>query len=63
MSDIPVHVLPINDAIEHVLASTCWCRPTLDNADTGETPVWVHHSADGRERNEPDAPYPAAQRH
>lgn len=53
-----LHVTPINDAIEHVTTPACWCRPTEH-----EDGLWVHHSADGREAQEPDAPYPRARLH
>jgi hypothetical protein len=53
-----LHVTPNNDAIPHTLAPTCWCHPTEH-----EPGLWVHHSADGREASEPDAPYPPATRH
>lgn len=43
-----VHVLPINDKLEHVeVGVSCWCKPTV-------TPegVIVHNAADNREVQE-----------
>lgn len=60
MADI--HVLPINDAIEHKETHGCWCHPTVEIVSNGATVV-VHHSADGRETTEPDAVYPPAARY
>lgn len=45
------HVLPVADAIAHLEAPSCWCQPT----QLEDSRLWVHHSADGRERDEPDA--------
>lgn len=45
-----LHILPIDDAIAHVPARTCWCQPTLDD-DFGCLIV-LHRSADGRETHE-----------
>jgi len=58
MADPNYHVTPINDVIPHETSRHCWCQPTEH-----EDGLWVHHSADGRERDEPDAPYPPAVRH
>jgi hypothetical protein len=52
MSD--VHVLPINDLIEHSETRGCVCRP--DVQDLGGGIVVVHHAADAREYFEPDGP-------
>ena len=57
-----IHVVPINDAIEHVESPTCWCQPTKTSEDELGAAVYVHHSADGREADEPDA-LPPARRH
>lgn len=51
MSDI--HVLPVNDTIEHLELRQCWCRPRIDEG-TGAVVV-IHNSADGREHFEPGA--------
>ena len=45
-----MHVTPVNDLIAHDSDPDCICDPHLD-ADGG---IWVHHSLDGRERNEND---------
>lgn len=45
MADI--HVLPVDDLIEHLELRQCVCRPDVD--EDGEHAVIVHHSADGRE--------------
>lgn len=45
-----VHVMPINDTHLHRLCRTCWCEPVQD----AEQPdVYIHNSADQRERFEP----------
>jgi hypothetical protein len=44
-----LHVVPIDDLREHVISSTCWCRPKQDD----ETPrLWTHNSMDRREEYE-----------
>lgn len=55
------HVIPINDAIEHEESRQCWCKPTFNEEDD----LLIHHSADGRELQEPDydGVYPPAVRH
>ena len=60
MSGAPVHVIPVNDAIEHETWSECWCQPTREEHNGGV--LYIHHSADGREADEPDA-LPPATRH
>ena len=47
------HVVPLHDLLEHVERVDCWCGPTV-STDLGYARVLVHHSADGRERREPD---------
>lgn len=49
-----IHVVPVNDIIEHEDIRQCWCRPRIERADT-PCAIVVHHSADGREHFEPDA--------
>lgn len=49
-----VHVLPLNDLIEHHESACCVCRPTVEEYQAGR--LIVHHSADGREYFEPDGP-------
>ena len=58
MADI--HVYPVDDAIDHNTESrACWCRPDIDQPVDAIDAVVVHHSADGRERQEPGARPPA----
>lgn len=40
------HVVPIRDSRKHRTTQYCWCNPTCDDE------VWVHNSADQRERME-----------
>lgn len=48
-----LHVIPINDWIEHPCAVSCACRPQIiDCLDGGR--LIVHNSADGREHSEPE---------
>ena len=42
-----LHVMPIDDWIEHEESTTCICRPTVELVD-GNMLV-VHYAADGRE--------------
>ena len=53
-----VHVLPVNDLIEHVsLGDDCVCGPATEPVPYADGAVgWliVHHSLDGRERFEED---------
>ncbi len=54
----PVHVMPVNDLIEHVFED-CPCGPTTEPVmrDDGSNGWLVtHHSLDGRELTEPDRP-------
>jgi hypothetical protein len=50
-SDIPLHVVPVADAIEHDLDDECTCGPRIEIQPNGNTLV-IHHSLDGREANE-----------
>lgn len=50
-----MHVLPVNDIVEHVTNDECVCGPTSeavkrDNGSIGW--VVVHHAVDGREDDE-----------
>lgn len=48
-----IHVYPENDLIEHdVETPRCLCGPRLEIQPSGDQ-IYVHHSLDGRERNEP----------
>lgn len=42
-----VHVLPVDDLLQHCETRTCWCYPRLI-VET-RAMVVVHRSADGRE--------------
>lgn len=59
MIEIPVHVIPVGDLIEHDTSgdSDCVCGPSTEAVfrDDGSN-GWlvVHNSLDGRELNEPD---------
>lgn len=50
MSDDTIHVVPIEDLIEHEESEGCVCGPEVESVDSG----WlvVHHSLDGRELQE-----------
>jgi hypothetical protein len=51
-----VHVLPVDDHVEHTKDDSCVCGPRVEPAflDDGSNGwVVVHHSLDGREMNEP----------
>jgi hypothetical protein len=43
------HFIPMNDLKRHKLSKDCWCRP---ERDSNYPDVWVHNSADGREKYE-----------
>lgn len=45
-----IHVLPINDLVEHIDSEECICGPDIEYVGPG----WLcsHHSLDGRELNE-----------
>lgn len=45
--DGPVHVVPINDLIDHEDSADCWCVPKVEHVDNGT--LITHNSADGRE--------------
>lgn len=44
-----VHVIPLGDEREHTTTRACKCGPTRD---TEKRDVWIHHSADEREKFE-----------
>jgi hypothetical protein len=46
---IEKHVVPLDDAREHITDVACWCHPSQDS---GDEHLYVHHSADGREARE-----------
>jgi len=50
------HVIPRNDLRVHEADASCWCAPTQHPEDAD---VWVHHSADRREFNEPGGAFGA----
>lgn len=50
-----VHVVPINDLIDHDLINDCLCGPAIQPVKREDGSVgWltVHHSLDGREQHE-----------
>lgn len=50
-----MHVLPINDLIDHTDSENCICGPTIEPIQHGDGTIdWVitHHSLDGRENHE-----------
>lgn len=49
-TDTGPHVVPVDDLAAHTVEPDCWCKPTLD--ESGQRPVWVHHSVDMREEKE-----------
>jgi len=55
---VSVHVIPVDDLIEHVTSDECPCGPRQEpvGRDDGST-GWlvVHHSLDGREQSEAGA--------
>lgn len=59
-SDDPVHVVPVNDLIEHdTTGEPCVCGPDTEAVfrDDGSNGWLVlHHSLDGRELHEPVTP-------
>ena len=42
-----IHVTPINDEMEHLESTTCWCEPTLDWSHAEA--ICTHNAADCRE--------------
>lgn len=49
-----VHVVPLNDLIDHAMVIQCACRPSVerDPVDWDAVALVVHHAADGREHFE-----------
>jgi len=47
-----VHVLPVNDLIEHETDDDCVCGPDVEFVSGGK--VVSHHALDGREQTEVD---------
>jgi hypothetical protein len=47
------HAVPVNDLIEHDTENfdECICGPDIEYVEDGK--IVVHHSLDGREKNEP----------
>lgn len=43
----PMHVVPINDLVDHEDSEHCWCAPKV--LDTCNGKMVTHNSADGRE--------------
>lgn len=53
--DRDVHVVPVDDLIDHALDDDCGCGATPEPVDRGDGAdgwLWVHHSLDGRETGE-----------
>lgn len=51
----PVHVIPVNDLVDHEADDDCICGPAADPVKRGDGSIgWVmlHHSLDGREYRE-----------
>jgi hypothetical protein len=44
-----VHVLPVNDLVEHELSEDCVCGPWVELLSEEDLPLVVHHALDGRE--------------
>lgn len=40
-----LHVIPLNDQIDHICTSKCWCSPSK----TDNNQLIIHNSLDGRE--------------
>lgn len=47
-----VHIIPIDDLLEHEQAAGCWCKPKVVRCDGGL--IAIHNSADWREAAERD---------
>lgn len=45
-----MHVMPVNDEVEHDEDQNCVCGPNVEIVSNGV--IVVHHSLDGREKNE-----------
>ena len=45
-----IHVLPVNDILEHQECADCWCDPEIEVV--GATLLIIHNSFDGREYKE-----------
>ena len=43
-----IHIIPINDLMEHEESTTCECHPQIEIRENGDIMV-VHNSYDGRE--------------
>lgn len=55
MSNEPVHVLPVNDLIDHEESDVCVCGPEVEPVEREDGSMgWLvkHHSLDGRETHE-----------
>ena len=54
-----LHVLPVDDLIDHTDSEDCICGPTINPLQQDDGTIdWlvVHHSLDGRENHEPEEP-------
>lgn len=55
MDDDNVHVIPVDDLIEHESSGDCACGPNVrpvERDDGSYGWLYVHHSLDGREMGE-----------
>lgn len=46
------HVMPVEDIIAHEESKDCICGPTCEVDEEENIFLYVHHSADGREKHE-----------
>jgi hypothetical protein len=51
-----VHVLPVDDIVEHKESEDCVCGPEVEWVEGEDGGGWLvtHHSLDGREQSEQD---------
>lgn len=55
------HIVPVDDLLEHVCGTDCWCEPRVETHDPRTREPYVggvlviHHAADHREDTEQDA--------
>lgn len=50
-----VHVIPLDDLVEHDPFETCVCGPSIEHVQDDDVSGWLisHHSLDNREKTEP----------
>jgi hypothetical protein len=52
------HIIPVGDLIDHEVSDDCVCGPQaepISREDGSMNWLYVHHSLDGREKDEADA--------